>query len=152
MFVDKVEVEVVAGNGGDGRMSFRHEKFVERGGPDGGDGGDGGSIILEASNNEDTLATFRYKKLIKAKDGEAGDKSKKHGQSAANEVVLVPVGTVITTAKGKEIADLDKVGKKVVIAKGGKGGFGNAHFKSSVRRAPRVAEKGEKGEHIKLTF
>ncbi|MDQ3159277.1 MAG: GTPase ObgE [bacterium] len=152
MFVDKVEVVVRAGNGGNGRVSFRHEKFVERGGPDGGDGGDGGSIILQASNNEDTLATFRFKKLVKAKDGQSGDKSRKHGQTADDEIVMVPLGTVVTTEEGKEIADLDEVGKRVVIAKGGKGGFGNAHFKSSVRRAPRVAEKGEDGEDLRLTF
>jgi GTP-binding protein len=146
MFVDKVNIQAQAGNGGDGVVSFRHEIYVDKGGPDGGDGGDGGSIVLVASNNQDTLAAFRYNKLLKAPDGQAGGKARKHGRSAKDSTVSVPVGTVVISESGEAMADLYEIGQTVVIAKGGKGGFGNAHFTSSVRQAPRIAEKGEKGE------
>jgi GTP-binding protein len=150
-FVDKVDVVFEAGAGGDGKVSFRHEKFRAMGGPDGGDGGDGGDVILVASRNQNTLATFRYKKQIKAPSGQPGLDSKKHGRSATDLEVAVPVGTVVMA--GDEIlADLASDGQKEVIAKGGKGGFGNAHFTSSTRQAPRVAEKGEAGEVIQATL
>jgi GTP-binding protein len=152
MFVDRVNVVLRAGDGGDGAMSFRHEKFRPLGGPDGGDGGDGGSIVLRASRNQDSLAAFRYKKLLHAEDGKPGFKSKKHGRSAPDLEVDVPVGTMVINESGDVLADLTSDGQRTVIAMGGKGGFGNAHFISSTRQAPRVAEKGEKGEEMEVTF
>lgn len=147
-FVDNATLLIKAGDGGNGRVSFRHEKFVDKGGPDGGDGGDGGDIVLVASRNQNTLASFRFQKELAAQPGEPGDKTRKHGRSASDLEVLVPVGTVATDEVGHVLADVDVDGKRAVIAKGGKGGFGNAHFVSSTRQAPRVAEKGEAGEQL----
>ncbi|HEX5798049.1 MAG TPA: GTPase ObgE, partial [Candidatus Saccharimonadales bacterium] len=107
MFVDKVTVRLKAGKGGDGIVSFRHEKFIERGGPDGGDGGDGGSIVVRASNNQNTLAKYRYKKEISAGPGKSGSKRKKHGRSGKDLVISLPVGTVISV-NDKILADLTK--------------------------------------------
>ncbi|MBI5357987.1 GTPase ObgE [Candidatus Saccharibacteria bacterium] len=152
MFVDKVDVIIRAGKGGNGKLSFRHEKFVDRGGPDGGDGGDGGDVVVVASNNQNTLANFRYKKLVEAKPGGDGDRRKMHGKRGEDLVVELPVGTVISNNENKVIADLTTVGQREVIAKGGDGGFGNAHFISSTRQAPRVAELGVPGEEIEATF
>ena len=152
MFVDQVTVKLQAGKGGDGALSFRHEKFVDKGGPDGGDGGDGGDIILRATRNENTLATFRYKKLLKAEDGSPGLKTKKHGKSGKDLEVAVPVGTVVSNLDGQVIADLVEDGQTAVIAHGGRGGFGNAHFISSTRQAPRIAEKGEAGEELEANL
>ncbi len=152
MFVDKATVKVSAGDGGDGYLSFRHEKFIDRGGPDGGDGGDGGDIIMQASRNQNTLATFRYHKELKAESGNAGYKQKKHGKSGDDLTIQVPVGTVVLNDNNEVIADLTDDQQKVVIAKGGKGGFGNAHFTSSTRQAPRIAEKGEKGDQLELSL
>lgn len=149
-FVDKVNVSVTAGAGGNGKLSFRHEKFIDKGGPDGGDGGHGGDVILLASRNQNTLAAFRYQKEIKADDGRPGDKSKMHGRSGKPLLVAVPVGTIATTQDGIVIADLTSDGQQTVIAQGGKGGFGNAHFVSSRRQAPNFAEKGEPGEALNL--
>jgi GTP-binding protein len=148
MFVDSVMVSIQAGKGGDGAVSFRQEKFIDHGGPDGGDGGNGGSVVLLASRNQNTLAKFRFQKLLKANDGQPGDQRRKHGKSAPDLEVPVPVGTVILGEDGVELMDLAEDGQKVVIAAGGKGGFGNAHFVSSVRQAPKVAEKGEAGEAL----
>lgn len=152
MFVDKVQVLVKAGDGGNGAVSFRHEKFIDRGGPDGGDGGDGGDIIFRASQSENTLATFRFQKRLVAPDGQPGLKTKKHGRNGQDLTVKVPVGTVVSNAEGEVLADLVQEGLEVVIAQGGKGGFGNAHFVSSTRQAPRLAEKGEKGDERELTL
>lgn len=152
MFVDKVDVTIKAGKGGDGKLSFRHEKYVDRGGPDGGDGGDGGDVVAQASNNQNTLASFRYKKLVAGADGDGGEKRKMHGKRGLDLIVKLPVGTVITGSDGKVIADLIKDGQRELIAKGGKGGFGNAHFTSSTRQAPRIAELGEAGEEFGATF
>lgn len=153
MFVDKVKVKVKAGKGGDGAVSFRHEIYVDKGGPDGGDGGYGGDVIVRASRNENTLAKFRYTKLIKAEDGQNGSKANRHGRSGKNLVISVPVGTVILDDTGNEIvADLNNDDDEFVLAKGGDGGFGNAHFTSSVRQAPKVAEKGELGDSLDLTY
>ncbi|MDQ5972643.1 MAG: GTPase [Patescibacteria group bacterium] len=152
MFVDKVAVTIKAGDGGDGRVSFRHEIYVDKGGPDGGDGGHGGSIILAASRNQNTLASFRFQKALRAEDGKAGDKQKKHGRSGKDNIVAVPVGTVLTNEAGEVVADLTEDGQQVVVAQGGRGGFGNAHFISSVRQAPRIAEKGELGEEYTATL
>ncbi|HEU4966883.1 MAG TPA: GTPase ObgE [Candidatus Saccharimonadales bacterium] len=145
-FIDKVEVSVAAGDGGNGRMSFRQEKFVSKGGPDGGDGGKGGDVVLVASRNQNTLARFRFQKDLQAQPGGAGDKQRKHGRNGEDLLVDVPVGTVAFRADGTMVADLAEDGMQVVIAKGGRGGFGNAHFVSSVRQAPKFAEKGEQGE------
>jgi GTPase len=147
-FVDRVQVQIIAGKGGDGALSFRHEKFRARGGPDGGDGGNGGNVVLRASRNQNTLAAFRYKKLLQAKNGATGGKRKKHGKKGEDLEAQVPVGTVIADKNGQVLADLTEDGQETVIAKGGKGGFGNAHFTSSTRQAPRIAEKGEKGESL----
>lgn len=149
-FIDKATVTVKAGNGGDGKLSFRHEKFIDKGGPDGGDGGDGGDVVLVASRNQNTLANFRYQRELAAEPGEPGGKSKKHGKSGEDLLVMVPVGTIATDEQGRMLADVDEDGKQVVIAHGGKGGFGNAHFISSTRQAPKVAEKGEAGEQFTL--
>lgn len=148
-FVDRVQVTFKAGDGGGGIVSFRREKFRAQGGPDGGNGGNGGNIVIVASRNQNTLANFRYKKLIKAQNGQAGGRAKRHGKSGQDLIVPVPVGTVVLEAD-KVLADLTGDGQKIVIAMGGKGGFGNAHFVSSTRQAPRVAEKGEKGQQVKV--
>jgi GTP-binding protein len=152
MFVDVARVKFKAGDGGNGAVSFRHEKFVDRGGPDGGDGGVGGDIVLKASRNQDSLAAFRYQKQLRAENGSTGGKTRKHGKSGKNLEVAVPVGTVVTSDQGEVLADLTEDGQEMVIASGGKGGFGNAHFVSSTRQAPRVAEKGEKGDEFEGTL
>lgn len=152
MFIDKVKVSIAAGTGGNGIVSFRHEIYVDRGGPDGGDGGDGGDVVLVASRNQNTLANFRFQKLVKAEDGKNGGNQRKHGKSGKDLEVAVPVGTVVIDEHGGELADLKHDGQKTVIAYGGKGGFGNAHFVSSVRQAPKVAERGEPGETFAVTF
>ncbi len=152
MFVDKVQVQLHAGDGGNGVVSFRHEKFVDKGGPDGGDGGDGGDIIFKATRNVDTLANFRYQKLVKAEPGKPGFSSRKHGRSAKDTIVQVPIGTVVTHEDGRLLADLTQDEQTAVVARGGRGGFGNAHFVSSRRQTPRVAEKGEKGESFMATL
>jgi GTPase len=148
MFVDKAVVLVKGGDGGNGIVSFRHEKFVDRGGPDGGDGGDGGDVVLVGSRNENTLATFRYQKELTAEPGTAGSKRNRHGKTGKNLQVMVPVGTVVSTEDGEVMADIADDGQEFVLAHGGKGGYGNAHFVSSRRQAPRVAEKGEPGEAL----
>jgi GTP-binding protein len=152
MFVDKAQVSVKAGDGGNGAVSFRHEIYVDKGGPDGGDGGKGGDVVLVASRNQDTLAAFRYSRLITAENGQNGSKQKKRGRSAEDLIVPLPVGTMVFDAEGNQIADLTEDNQQVKIAAGGNGGFGNAHFISSVRQAPRIAELGEKGEAMELTF
>lgn len=151
MFVDKVNVKISAGRGGDGMVSFRTEKYVDRGGPDGGDGGKGGDVVVEASNSENTLAKFRYEKKLVAEPGKDGFKYNRRGKSGADLVVSLPVGTIVMV--GDEVyADLKTPGERFVIARGGKGGFGNAHFVSSTRQAPRVAEKGEEGDSFEAVF
>ncbi len=150
-FVDQVLVKVAAGDGGDGHVSFRREKFVDKGGPDGGDGGNGGNVIIRASNNQDTLASFRYHKEIVAKSGQPGSKNKKHGKSAEDTYIDVPVGTSVYLDTVL-IVDLYENKQEFTIAKGGKGGFGNAHFVSSKRQTPRFAEKGLPGEKLTYRF
>lgn len=145
MFVDVAKVFIQAGKGGDGVVSFRHEIYVDKGGPDGGDGGKGGDVIFEATENLNTLLDFRFKPELKAEDGNNGAKAKRRGRSGADKIVKVPMGTLIKR-DGKVIADLTHNGQRVIVAKGGDGGFGNAHFKSSVRQTPRIAERGEPGE------
>lgn len=145
MFVDTAKVLVQAGKGGDGAVSFRHEIYVDKGGPDGGVGGKGGDVIFEATENLNTLLDFRYKPELKAKNGANGSKTNRAGRSGEDLIVKVPVGTVIKR-DGVVIADLTHDGEQHIVAVGGDGGFGNAHFKSSVRQTPRMAELGEKGE------
>ncbi len=152
MFVDKVKVFVKAGDGGNGIVSFRHEKSISRGGPDGGDGGNGGDVVLLSSNNQNTLAAFRYQRRLDAEAGQAGSKRKKHGKSGKELVVAVPVGTAVYDVDGNLLADLTRDGQREIIALGGKGGFGNAHFTSSTRQAPRLAEKGEPGQELEATL
>jgi GTP-binding protein len=154
MFVDVAKVSVAAGDGGNGAVSFRHEKYVDKGGPDGGDGGRGGDVIFVADPNVNTLVDFRYKPELKAKNGGNGAKRDRHGANGESLYVKVPVGTVIRrdAADVAVIADLTEAGQEVVVAHGGDGGFGNAHFKSSTRQAPRVAELGEKGEKFEATL
>jgi|SRR6266496_768204 len=145
MFVDTAKVQVQAGKGGDGAVGFRHEIYVDKGGPDGGDGGKGGNVIFEATENLNTLIDFRFKPELKAEPGSNGSKSNRHGKSGEDLIVKVPMGTLVTQ-NGVVIADLTENGQQKVVAKGGDGGFGNAHFKSSVRQTPRMAELGEPGE------
>ncbi len=149
-FIDKVEIKVIAGNGGNGHKSFRHEKFVNKGGPDGGDGGNGGNVIFEVSSNIDTLMNFRFQKELRASDGQEGGKSKKHGKNGQDLIVKVPQGTIVSNNQNKQIVDLTDLSQREIIAAGGKGGFGNAHFVSSVRQAPNFAEKGEPGEELEI--
>ena len=150
-FFDEAKIEVIAGAGGDGSASFRREKFVPRGGPDGGDGGRGGSIWAEADANLNTLIDFRYTRIFRAKSGENGRGRDQYGKGAEDIVLRVPVGTVIKDAEsGTVLADLAKNGDRALLAKGGKGGIGNLHFKSSVNRAPRQFTRGEEGERHML--
>jgi GTP-binding protein len=145
MFVDTAKVFISAGKGGDGAVSFRHEIYVAKGGPDGGVGGDGGDVIFVATEGLNTLIDFRYKPELKAKSGENGSKCDRTGAAGEPLYVKVPMGTIVRR-DGEVIADLTENGQEVIIAKGGEGGSGNAHFKSSVRQTPRIAEKGELGE------
>src|SRR4051812_41461625 len=123
-FIDKAIIVVHAGDGGDGKLSFRHEKFIDKGGPDGGDGGKGGDVVLVASRNQNTLAAFRFQKEVIAEPGQGGDKTRKHGRNGKDLLVAVPVGTVATDEAGHVLADLAEDGAKAIIAKGGRGGFG----------------------------
>ncbi len=151
MFCDRAKVQFVAGKGGNGCVSFRREKFIAKGGPDGGDGGDGGDIILQADENINTLSDFRTKKLFKAESGFTGQGSNKHGKNGEDLLLKVPVGTLIIDQKSKKpFEDLNEDKKEFVIALGGKGGKGNARFASSIFQAPRFAEIGEPGEEIEV--
>lgn len=145
MFVDTAKVFIQAGKGGNGNVNFRKEIYVDKGGPDGGNGGKGGDVIFEATENLNTLIDFRYKPELKAKNGENGSRQRMQGKSGEDIIVKVPMGTLVRR-DGEVIADLTENGQRVIIAHGGDGGFGNAHFKSSVRQTPRVAEMGEPGD------
>jgi GTP-binding protein len=150
-FFDEARIEVFAGDGGNGAASFRREKFVPRGGPDGGDGGRGGSVYAVADRNLNTLIDFRYTRNFRAQRGENGRGSDCFGKGGDDIVLRMPVGTVIMDYEtGELIADLDEDGKRVMVARGGKGGLGNLHFKSSVNRAPRKRTMGEEGERRML--
>ncbi|HXH22266.1 MAG TPA: GTPase ObgE [Dehalococcoidia bacterium] len=144
--IDLVEIHVVSGSGGNGAVSFRREKFVPRGGPDGGDGGRGGDVILRADPGLTTLAHLRFRRTYKAGDGQPGAKRKQHGASGESLVINVPVGTVVVAEETGEVWDLAAPGAQVVVARGGEGGRGNARFANSVRQAPAFAEKGLPGE------
>ena len=151
MFVDTAKVKLKAGKGGDGAVSFRHEIYIPKGGPDGGDGGRGGSIVFKADKDTNTLLDFRYNQELKADDGANGSGTRSAGKSGEDLVVEVPIGTVVKRDE-KILADFTHDGETAVIAKGGDGGFGNAHFKSSVRQAPLIAEVGEPGEEFEATL
>lgn len=147
MFIDRARIFVQSGRGGDGMSSFRREKFVPKGGPDGGDGGQGGSVILVADRNVNTLVDFRYRRLFKAKIGGRGMGNNMYGRNAEDLRITVPVGTIVKEEEtGKVIADLSHDGQEAIVAKGGRGGRGNWHFRSSANRTPTFAEKGEPGE------
>lgn len=149
MFVDKALVRVYAGKGGDGAASFRHEIYVDKGGPDGGDGGRGGDVIFKADRNANTLVDFRFQPELKAKHGQSGGKRNRHGKQGDDLTVGVPIGTSVYL--GDELLmDFVEDGQIQTVAKGGDGGFGNAHFTSSTRQTPRVAEKGEPGDEFEL--
>jgi GTP-binding protein len=147
MFIDEAEIRVEAGRGGDGAVSFRREKFVPRGGPDGGDGGDGGSVILVAQEGVDSLAPLTHRTQWKAQSGQPGGSAGCHGRSSDDLLIPVPPGTMIFDAKqGHLLKDLAAAGERAVVAKGGKGGKGNIRFKSATNRAPRESTPGEPGE------
>jgi GTP-binding protein len=150
-FIDEALIEVHAGKGGDGVASFRREKYIPKGGPDGGDGGRGGSIYAEADRNVNTLVEYRFARIHRAKNGEGGHGADCYGKGATDIVLPMPVGTVIVDADTSEaIADLAQHEQRALIAKGGKGGLGNIHFKSSTNRAPRQFTRGEAGESRRL--
>ena len=150
-FVDEAIIEIAAGKGGDGSASFRREKFIPKGGPDGGDGGRGGSVWAIADRNINTLIDYRYARRHEARDGERGRGADCYGAAGEDIELRMPVGTVITDADtGEQLADLADHGQRALLARGGKGGLGNLHFKSSTNRAPREFTKGEPGEQRKL--
>lgn len=149
MFIDKAVVEIIAGNGGDGAIAFRREACVDKGGPSGGDGGRGGSVIFIGDNNVNTLLEFKYKRKIKADDGQNGKTKKCYGRKGEDIYVKVPLGTIVYDINNDFIiADINEVNQKVVIAKGGRGGRGNCHFVSSRYQVPEIAENGELGERV----
>lgn len=150
-FVDEVLIEVTAGKGGDGCLSFRREKFVRRGGPDGGDGGRGGSIFLQAHSSMNTLIDFRFKRIFKAQDGRGGSGRNSSGKSGEDLIIFVPLGTLVYDANTNElIGDLAEDQQVLIVAQGGQRGLGNTHFKSSTNRAPRRIVKGTQGEERTL--
>ena len=157
MFVDEVDIHVFAGSGGNGSLSFRREKFIPRGGPDGGDGGHGGSVFIVATPTKNTLVDFRFHPEFKAGRGHNGEGSNRTGQSAADLEIPVPIGTLVfeKAAEGDELrllADLAEEGQRVLVAQGGRGGRGNARFVSSTNRAPRRTEPGQPGEEKFFTL
>ena len=153
MFVDVAKVHLKAGNGGNGAVSFRHEKYVANGGPDGGDGGKGGDVIFAVDSGMRTLMDFRYKRKFAAEHGGPGRKKKCHGKNGADLTINVPPGTVIRDADtGRVLADLTEPGQRRAIAKGGRGGKGNMHFATSTRQAPRFSIDGIPGEELNVTL
>lgn len=153
MFVDLANIYIKAGNGGNGAVAFRREKYIPAGGPAGGNGGKGGDVIIEADNNLRTLMDFKYKKNYQAQSGEDGKGSNMYGKDGEDLIIKVPVGTVIRNNKTNlVIKDMNKSGERFVVAKGGSGGRGNATFKSSIRQAPSFAKMGKKGEEIQISL
>jgi GTP-binding protein len=152
-FIDEAKIEVHAGKGGDGSAHFRREKYVPRGGPDGGDGGRGGSVWARADRNINTLIDYRFARIHRAQDGARGAGSDCNGRAGEDVELRVPVGTVIRDAEsGDPVADLARDGERALLARGGQGGVGNVHFKSSVNRAPRQFTRGEPGESRRLAL
>jgi GTP-binding protein len=152
-FIDEAKIQVFAGKGGDGSAAFRRERYVPRGGPSGGDGGRGGSVWAVADRNLNTLIDYRFARLHRARDGAAGGGADKYGRGGDDVELRVPVGTVVRDAgSGEAIADLARDGDRVLLARGGRGGLGNLHFKSSVNRAPRQFTRGEPGESRELAL
>lgn len=148
-FLDRAKIHIKAGDGGNGGLSFRHEKFLEFGGPDGGNGGDGGDVYFEGSDCLNTLIDYRYQQHFKAQRGQNGMSANCYGAGGNDLILKVPVGTEILDESGTlQLADIVENGQRVMIAKGGTGGFGNNHFKSSTNRAPRRADKGKPGEEL----
>ena len=151
MFTDYVKIYAKAGNGGNGAISFRREKYVAAGGPDGGDGGKGGDIYFEVDQNSNTLLEFRYKKKFKAENGSNGEGSNKYGKSGEDLTIKVPIGTIVKDAETNHVlADLSHEGQKELVLKGGRGGKGNSHFATATRQAPRFSQDGENGEEREL--
>ena len=151
MFTDYVKIYAKAGDGGNGAISFRREKYVAAGGPDGGDGGKGGDVYFEVDPNSNTLIDFRYKKKFKAQNGNNGEGSNKYGKGGEDLTIKVPIGTVIKDAMTNEVlADLSQEGQRELVLKGGRGGKGNTHFATSTRQAPRFSQDGENGEEKEL--
>lgn len=152
-FIDYVEIEVAGGRGGDGCVSFRREKYIPKGGPDGGDGGRGGSIIIRATENMTTLLDFRYRRKYAAENGQPGAGARKAGRDGNDITLHVPVGTIVKNAETELIlADLDNNGAEIRVASGGRGGKGNDHFKSPTNQTPRKATPGLHGEQVKLSL
>ena len=150
-FIDEATIQIKAGDGGRGMASFRREKFVPEGGPDGGDGGRGGSVIAIADRNINTLIDFRFARVHRAKNGEPGRGADQYGRGAEDVILRMPIGTLITdSATGEALIDMASDGQQAVLAKGGQGGLGNIHFKSSTNRAPRQYTLGEDGEEREL--
>ncbi len=153
MFTDYVKIYAQAGKGGNGAISFRHEKYVAAGGPDGGDGGRGGDVYFKVDPDANTLIEFRFKKKFKAENGENGQGARKYGKSAEDLYIPVPIGTVIKDAETNQVlADLSTPGQEALILKGGRGGLGNSHFATATRQAPRFAQDGEPGEEKELVL
>jgi len=150
MLVDEAIIEIKAGNGGDGKISFRREKFVPKGGPDGGNGGNGGDFYFIGTEDLGALRQFRFQKKFKAEDGQEGGKNKKKGKDGKDKILFVPRGTFIKDLKTEESWEIESVGQKILLAKGGKGGRGNWEFRSATNQAPRFAEKGKPGQARKL--
>ncbi|WP_301094763.1 GTPase ObgE, partial [Faecalibaculum rodentium] len=149
MFTDQVKIHLKAGKGGDGLVSFRHEKYIPYGGPFGGDGGDGGDIIFEADPGRTTLLDLRYNRKVVAQPGGKGKNKRMHGANGEDKIVKVPLGTIVRRGDtGQIIADLTEAGQQAVVAKGGRGGRGNCHFKSSRNTAPKYAEDGKPGDEF----
>ncbi|MDZ4121540.1 MAG: GTPase ObgE, partial [Candidatus Cloacimonadaceae bacterium] len=155
MFIDYAKIRVKAGNGGDGVISFRHEKFIPRGGPDGGDGGKGGDIIAIGDTNVNTLLDYKYSRFLKAENGKPGSGARKSGPSGADCILRLPLGTEIfqlSEDKKTKICDITTAGEEIIIFRGGRGGKGNCHFTNSINQAPRHATPGRKTEEVELEF
>lgn len=152
-FVDEAPISVRAGNGGHGCLSFRREKYIPRGGPDGGDGGDGGSVILEADENLNTLVDYRYQRHYQAQNGEPGQGKMRTGKKGEDLILKVPVGTtVIDIESGDVLGDLTTAGQQLIVARAGFHGLGNTRFKSSTNRAPRQTSPGVKAKHCSCAW
>ena len=151
MFIDYAKIELQAGNGGKGIVSFHREKYIDKGGPSGGDGGKGGDIVFVTNTNLHTLQDIRYRRLYKAKNGQSGGPNKRTGKSGENLIIEIPCGTVIKEeASSKVIVDMVEDNHSHIVCEGGIGGKGNHHFKSSTQQTPRFSQEGTKGDHLKV--